>query len=91
MTNQEQITLFDIDNEPIKVVFKSKYQKWKYENNYQKADYLSDIRCKNCKYLIQRKLSKNYYKCQLLGESSSPATDVRLSNVCRNFEFEEGE
>ena len=52
MTNQEQITLFDIDSEPIKVVFKSKYQKWKYENNYQKADYLSDIRCKNCKHLI---------------------------------------
>lgn len=43
-----QQTLFYVDNEPAKIIFRSKYQKWKYENNYQKADYLSDIRCKNC-------------------------------------------
>lgn len=82
-----QQTLFYVDNEPAKIIFRSKYQKWKYDNNYRKADYLSDIRCKNCKYLIKRQYSKNYYKCELLGESSSPATDIRLSNVCKNFEF----
>ena len=83
-----QITLFDVDNEPIQIKFKSKYQRWKYENNYRKADELSDIRCKNCKYLIIKQYSKNYYKCELLGISGSPATDVRLSNVCNLFEID---
>ena len=80
-----QQKLFYIDNEPAKIIFKSKYQRWKYENNYQKADYLSDIRCKNCKHLFLHCIK--YYKCELLGISSSSATDIRLSNVCKNFEM----
>lgn len=84
----EQITLFDVDNEPIPMSFKSQYQKWKYQNKYRKADDLSDIRCKNCKHrVIIHSSGKIYYKCRLIGISHSSATDIRLSNVCKNFEF----
>jgi hypothetical protein len=85
--SEEQITLFDVDNQPIEIKFRSKYQKWKYENNYGKADKLSDIRCENCKNLFVQ-LGK-YYKCNLLGTSCCAATDIRLSCVCKNFEMEE--
>lgn len=84
-----QTTLFYVDNVPIKHTFRSKYLKWKYENNYRKADHLSDIRCKNCKHLfanIYNTTSGKYYKCELLGRSSSAATDIRLSCVCDLFE-----
>ena len=83
-----QQTLFEIDGEPIKLVFRSAYQKWKYDNQYRKADYLSDIRCKNCihRFIIHHH-NKRYYKCELLGFSGSEATDIRLSNVCNNFEM----
>ena len=85
----EQITLFDVDNQPIKVTFRSNYQKWKYENKYCKADQYSDIRCGNCKYMFGVRLLKRIvYKCELLGISHSQATDIRLSNTCRNFEPE---
>lgn len=87
----KQITLFDVDNQPIKLTFVSKYQEWKYEQQYRKADYKSDIRCKNCVHLITVRpecyRGKKYYKCELLGHSSSSATDVRLSNVCNKFEM----
>ena len=87
----EQLTFFDVDNEPIKMVFRSKYRKWKYEHNYRKADNYSDIRCKNCRYLFANNPKctggGRYYKCELLGFSSSEATDVRLSNVCNLFEM----
>lgn len=76
----EQITLFDVDNEPIQIKFKSKYQKWKYENKYRKAD--NSMRCANCKHII----GTRFYKCKLLGLSCSSATDIRLSNVCDRFE-----
>ena len=86
----EQITLFDVDNKPILITFRSKYQRWKYENGYTKADAYSDIRCQNCKHLIISRYAitpseRNYYKCELLGLSGSSATDIRLSNVCKNF------
>lgn len=84
MTNQ--ITLFDVDNEPIQIIFKSKYQKWKYLNKYCKAEKYSDIKCKNCRHrFITHSSGKIYYKCFLLGMSGSTATDIRLSNVCKNF------
>ena len=83
---EEQIKLFDVDEQPIIIKFRSKYQKWKFENGYTKADECSDIRCENCKYLFKRIYSRTHYKCQLLGFSSSPATDVRLSCTCKNFE-----
>ena len=85
---QEQLPLIEgLPKLEVKARPRSKYQQWKLENNYRKAD--DDKRCKNCKNLISKMAvcssERNYYKCILLGMSSSPATDVRLSNVCNNF------
>lgn len=73
------------DLPPIKVTARprSKYQQWKLENNYRKAD--CEKRCKHCKNLFVRQNQNRYYKCLLLGLSGSSATDVRLSNVCDKF------
>lgn len=70
---------------PIEVKAKprSKYQQWKVENNYRKAD--NSMRCANCKHIVIKQEQKKYYKCLLLGISGSPATDIRLSNVCDLF------
>lgn len=57
-----------------------KYQKWKLENNYRKAD--NGMRCANCVNIV----GTRFYKCKLLGLSSSSATDIRLSYVCNRFE-----
>lgn len=40
-------------------------------------------RCKECDHLIRKAYKgKVYYKCPLIGESHSRATDVRLSATC---------
>ena len=79
----KQINLFDVDtffNKFFKQNFRSKYLKWKFINQYKKAE--NNKCCKNCKHLIKSK----YYKCELLGISNSTATDIRLSNTCIQFE-----
>ena len=92
MIKEEQIKLFDCEENAISPLrLYSKYQTWKWENRYKKAKENSKIRCKNCKHLISKfaicPSEKNYYKCELLGFSSSQATDIRLSYVCKNFEY----
>lgn len=68
----------------IKLKPRSKYQQWKFDNNYCKAN--TDKRCKNCKNLvIKEEAYKKFHKCILLGLSSSSATDIRLNNVCNLF------
>lgn len=43
-------------------------------------------RCHNCVNLLMvRGNTKNYYKCKLIGTSSSEATDVRLRDACNKF------
>ena len=87
----EQIKLFDYEEtelSPLRLY--SKYQTWKWKHKYKKAKDKSDIRCKHCKHLISKLAicpsEKNYYKCELLGRSSSSATDIRLSYVCDLWE-----
>lgn len=82
----EQLSLLSEVFKPINVDTKprSKYQQWKTENRYRKAD--NNKRCKNCKNrFITHSGKKVYYKCILLGMSSCSATDIRLSNVCDLF------
>jgi hypothetical protein len=53
--------------------------------NYRKSD-KNGQKCKNCKHLtgfIHNEI--RYYKCRLIGKSSSAATDIRLSNVCDRY------
>lgn len=81
----KQLSLFDKNTEWLNInnEWLLDYQQWKYDNNYRKAN--SDKRCKNCKHILIKQEQKNYYKCFLLGISGSPATDIRLSNVCDCF------
>ena len=83
-----QLRLLEELQEVATVKFKSKYQEWKFKNNYRKADECSDIRCENCTHcMCHRTRTSKYYKCELLGFSFCSATDIRLSNVCDNFEI----
>lgn len=79
----EQLSLIDGYKLPITEGQKprSPYQKWKKDNNYRKSD-SKNKRCGNCKNITSQ---NGYYKCILLGTSSSSATDIRLSNVCNQF------
>lgn len=80
----EQIQLgFSEDIPQIKPIikFKSKYQKWKYEANYRKAENSKCCKtCRNCVGFVG--YNKNFYKCNVQGLSHSAATDIRLSYVC---------
>ena len=81
---QEQLPLIEgLPKLEVKARPRSKYQQWKLENNYRKAT--DNQRCKNCKNMEEKEEANKYYKCILLGLSSSPATDIRLSNVCNLF------
>lgn len=81
----EQLHLInDIPLPKPQIKIRGKYQQWKYENNYRKAD--SDKRCKNCKNCVAMTNGyKTFYKCNIMGISNSEATDIRLSNVCDYF------
>jgi len=61
-------------------------QKIKHDLNYRPSD-SKQIRCQTCKYLLCKEQNlKRYYKCRLIGNSSGPATDIRLSCVCKKWE-----
>jgi hypothetical protein len=73
----EEVEIQDKTNSP--------YIKWKRENNYRESR--NDRKCKNCDHLIKKDYhNKTYYKCELLGHSFGPATDIRLKNVCKRHE-----
>jgi len=60
----------------------SKYQLFKLYQNYHKSP-SKDMRCGTCRHLkTYHYHGKYYHKCKLIGESSSAATDIRLSYVC---------
>lgn len=72
------------DKEPDKL--KSHYQRIKAINNYRKSS-SHEINCKNCGHRKTFEYHNRYYhKCKLIGESSSEATDIRLSCVCNKYE-----
>lgn len=45
--------------------------------------------CGVCAYSIRKKWDKTYYKCELIGDSNAPTTDIRLSGTCPKFKKEE--
>ena len=60
----------------------SPYISFKKRNNYHKAINKYAC-CKTCKYCLKKwGNTSNYYKCELIGVSSSEATDIRVRNVC---------
>lgn len=45
--------------------------------------------CRNCIHLRKKQITRTHYKCALIGDSASKASDVTLSSVCREFERQE--
>jgi len=64
------------------------YKRLKYARNYKRSD--DPIRrCKHCMHCVGvYGNTKNYYKCRLIGITSSEATDIRLRNVCMLWDME---
>ena len=61
-----------------------KFATWKQENCYRKTR--GDKKCENCKYFCRViGHTRDYFKCALMGASSSEATDIRASYVCNQF------
>jgi len=67
----------------------SKYDRWKASVNYRASKGDKSIRCKNCVHLIKKVYSKTYYKCELMGNTNGPASDIRVNCVCDKFRKEE--
>jgi hypothetical protein len=65
----------------------SVYQQFKINNHYRLGT--KERRCKLCEHSRRKVLAKTYYKCVMMGCSSSPASDIRLKNVCDKFEKDE--
>jgi len=58
-----------------------KFKSWKAKNQYRKTK--GDRRCGTCRNLTEEGgNTANYFKCKLMGISSSAATDIRKSYVC---------
>lgn len=62
------------------IVENSPYKHFKQANNYRLST--GNERCKNCFYSFGKHYAKRYYKCKLMGNSASPASDIRLRDVC---------
>lgn len=82
MADKVQLKLsHDITIPDIPPKFKSKYQKWRHEANYKKAE--DSKCCKTCINCVNTTGSNRvFYKCNIQGISHSAATDIRLSCVC---------
>lgn len=50
--------------------------------------YKEEVKCKDCRYCIRVNYNdKHYYKCEIMGTSSSIATDIKLKNYgCSKWE-----
>ena len=65
----------------------STYQITKARNKYGLAKNKTQT-CKNCVNCFGVECNgKIYYKCKLIGNSSSEATDIILKNTCNKFEL----
>lgn len=82
MKPYKQINIFGGEDELKDYSGESSYQKFKRYEHYR----VSESPFKTCKNCVNRKSfeyhNKNYHKCNLIGHSSSTATDIRLRNVC---------
>lgn len=73
---------------PIVVPSKSPIQDMKKRMKYRKAE-PGEPRCKTCAHCMKISYhGKNYYKCELIGDSRGTATDIRLSDTCKHHEEE---
>lgn len=60
--------------------------KQKFRSNYGFKD---GYFCKNCKYFVECRYNRKYFKCEKLGITSSSATDIRKGDIaCSLYEEE---
>ena len=66
------------------------FQTWKREHNYHKSE--DEFRCcGTCRYFgFSYGNIKKYFKCKLMGESSSMASDIIKSGICEQWDSKEG-
>jgi hypothetical protein len=66
---------------------RSEYQRLKLSYGYHKANSWDVRKCKNCVYFQKH---TKFFKCQLIGNSASEATDIRAGYVCRKHIYNGG-
>ena len=69
--------------EPVTGEFARLKKKWDYGPSESPT-----FMCGTCKNLIKKVLAngKNVYKCELIGDSASEASDVKLNHICMKWE-----
>ena len=66
-------------------VHQSPYQLIKAQNKYRLAEN-KEQSCRRCIHRVPIEFhNKNYHKCEMIGDSRSEATDIRLKNTCNKF------
>lgn len=82
-------SLFNEDiPETVKPKPRGRFNIWKTENNYRKSS--GEQKCKVCQHSERhRDRSKFFWKCRIMGISSSEASDIRAGHVCNRFKREE--
>ena len=86
--NEEQLNLF---GEVATFEPDEKPKRRKFKTMQEVFGLTEGKRCKECKHIITRRYSKNYYKCALWRVSASAASDIRVNAVaCGKFESVEG-
>ena len=86
MNNHKDLFGEDIKEDGIIKLHTGYCKRFKLKNNYRNSTQYNE-KCKNCsKLLYKRYRGKNYYKCILIGDSLSSATDIRVNHVCDLFE-----
>ena len=80
--------LFGNEVHPPKTIPRHGYKRLKYARGYKRSN--DPIRrCKYCRHCVKvYGNTRDYYKCRLIGISSSEATDIRLRNVCMLWDMD---
>jgi hypothetical protein len=95
----KQLNLFGGEDEPKEsIAHESEYQRWKRVNGYRRRtkgfnEY--DMHCGKCSHGYQKSFGESKVrKCELMGDSGGPSSDVSSWCVCKRFEkgikFEKG-
>ena len=75
----------EIIPDSIRSIVHGHFVDWKVKSNYRKSDH-KQIKCMNCQNFLEINYhNKKYFKCNLMGMSSSSASDIRKGYVCRQF------
>jgi len=62
----------------------SQFKAFKIINGYRKST--DEKHCGNCDYFIVKQMGNRYFKCALMGETASAASDIRKFNVCSQWQ-----